>query len=270
MEVNFPDKISIKMMTIYKQLPKTNCGECGLPTCLAFALKVSKAQADLSGCPFMSAADVTAQEKDPDKKRCSTYEEVSEAHEREAAATDFRETAELIGAANLEGSQAGEMVLRVLNREYVLRKTGLYDDKGCSPTPWMKIIVCDYIRRRGRKELTGKWMALGHFPHTASHIKAFQASAEKKIAERFRDNPEELKRRSAELGGFETEGVMKADYLFRFDLLPHVPLLLAFWKPDEEFEAEAKLFFDSNAADHIDIEYLGHLVEIFTAEITGE
>lgn len=113
-------------------------------------------------------------------------------------------------------------------------------------------------------------MALGHFPHTASHIKVFQASAEKKIAERFKGNPEELKQRCAEMGGFETEEAMKADYLFRFDLLPHIPLLLAFWRPDDEFEAEAKLFVDGNAADHIDIEYLGHLLEIFTAGLAGE
>ena len=50
-------------MTIYKQLPKTNCGECGLPTCLAFALKVKKAQADLSRmslyacCQYSCAGD---------------------------------------------------------------------------------------------------------------------------------------------------------------------------------------------------------------------
>jgi hypothetical protein len=258
------------MMTIYKQLPKTNCGECGLPTCLAFALKVKKAQADLSGCPYMPAASIAAPEADPDKKRFSTYEGVSESHEQEAAATEFRETAEAIGATYLEGPQGEEISLRVLNRIYVLKKTGLYDEKGGSPTPWMKIIICDYIRRIGRKELTGKWIAPGQFPNTASHVKAFQASAEKKIAERFRNNPEELRQRSAELGGFETEGVMKADYHFCFDLLPHVPLLLAFWRPDDDFEAEAKLFVDSNAADHIDIEYLGHLIEIFTAEIAGE
>ena len=257
-------------MTIYKQLPKTNCGECGSPTCLAFALKVKKAQADLSGCPYMPAAGISAPGKVPEKKRFSTYEGVSESLEQEAAATDFRATAEIIGATYLEGTQGEEISLRVLNRTYVLKKTGLYDENNGSPTPWMKIIICDYIRRAGRKELTGKWIAPGHFPHTASHVKAFQASAEKKIAERFRENPEELRQRSAELGGFETEGVMKADYHFCFYLLPHVPLLLAFWRPDEEFEAEAKLFVDSNAADLIDIEYLGHLIEIFTAEIAGE
>ena len=193
-------------MMIYKQLPKTNCGECGLPTCLAFALKVKKAQADLSGCPYMPAAGIPAPETDPDKKRCSTYEEVSKSHEQEAAANDFRPTAEAIGAAYLEGPQGEEISLGVLNRTYVFRKTGLYDEKSGSLTPWMKIIVCDYIRRAGRKELTGKWIAPGLFPHTASHVKAFQANAEKKIAERFRENPDELRQRSAELGGRETEG----------------------------------------------------------------
>ena len=28
-------------LEIYKQLPKTNCRDCGLPTCLAFAMKMA-------------------------------------------------------------------------------------------------------------------------------------------------------------------------------------------------------------------------------------
>jgi len=38
-------------LEIYKQLPKTNCKECGLPTCLAFAMKVAAGQAGLDDCP---------------------------------------------------------------------------------------------------------------------------------------------------------------------------------------------------------------------------
>ncbi len=38
-------------LAIYKQLPKTNCKECGLPTCLAFAMKVAAGQAGLDECP---------------------------------------------------------------------------------------------------------------------------------------------------------------------------------------------------------------------------
>jgi acetyl-CoA decarbonylase/synthase complex subunit gamma len=43
-------------LQIYKLLPKTNCKECGLPTCLAFAMKLSAKQAQLSACPYVSEA----------------------------------------------------------------------------------------------------------------------------------------------------------------------------------------------------------------------
>ncbi len=39
---------------IFKQLPKTNCGDCGVPTCLAFAMKLAQGQAELSACPHVS------------------------------------------------------------------------------------------------------------------------------------------------------------------------------------------------------------------------
>lgn len=39
---------------IFKKLPKTNCGECGVPTCLAFAMKLAAGQAELSSCPYVS------------------------------------------------------------------------------------------------------------------------------------------------------------------------------------------------------------------------
>jgi len=36
---------------IFKKLPKTNCGKCGVPTCLAFAMKLATGQAELDACP---------------------------------------------------------------------------------------------------------------------------------------------------------------------------------------------------------------------------
>jgi acetyl-CoA decarbonylase/synthase complex subunit gamma len=40
---------------IFKLLPKTNCGECGVPTCLAFAMNLAAAKAELASCPYISA-----------------------------------------------------------------------------------------------------------------------------------------------------------------------------------------------------------------------
>ncbi len=39
---------------IYKKLPKKNCGECGVPTCLAFAMKLATGQAELAACPYIA------------------------------------------------------------------------------------------------------------------------------------------------------------------------------------------------------------------------
>ncbi|MBC7236885.1 MAG: acetyl-CoA decarbonylase/synthase complex subunit gamma [Chloroflexi bacterium] len=41
-------------LQIYKLLPRTNCKECGFPTCLAFAMKLAARQAELSDCPYVS------------------------------------------------------------------------------------------------------------------------------------------------------------------------------------------------------------------------
>jgi acetyl-CoA decarbonylase/synthase complex subunit gamma len=41
-------------LQIYKLLPKTNCKECGFPTCLAFAMKLAAKQAELESCPYVS------------------------------------------------------------------------------------------------------------------------------------------------------------------------------------------------------------------------
>ncbi|RJQ78972.1 MAG: acetyl-CoA decarbonylase/synthase complex subunit gamma [Desulfobacteraceae bacterium] len=39
---------------IFKLLPKTNCKECGVPTCLAFAMNLASGKAELSACPYVS------------------------------------------------------------------------------------------------------------------------------------------------------------------------------------------------------------------------
>ena len=44
---------------IYKLLPQTNCKECGLPTCLAFAMKLAAKQVELAACPYVTEASKT-------------------------------------------------------------------------------------------------------------------------------------------------------------------------------------------------------------------
>ncbi len=48
--------MALSGLEIYKKLPKTNCGDCGVPTCMAFAMKLAAGQAELSACPHVDPA----------------------------------------------------------------------------------------------------------------------------------------------------------------------------------------------------------------------
>lgn len=46
--------MALKGLDIFKLTPKTNCKECGSPTCMAFAMKVAQGAVDITKCPHMS------------------------------------------------------------------------------------------------------------------------------------------------------------------------------------------------------------------------
>jgi Na+-translocating ferredoxin:NAD+ oxidoreductase RNF subunit RnfB len=55
--------MALSVVDLYRDvLPKTNCGDCGFPTCIAFAGMVVSDQHPLDGCPHL-APDVV--------KRCN-------------------------------------------------------------------------------------------------------------------------------------------------------------------------------------------------------
>jgi ArsR family metal-binding transcriptional regulator len=46
-------------MAIFNLLPKTNCRECGEPTCFTFALKLVASQVSVEACPLLSEPENT-------------------------------------------------------------------------------------------------------------------------------------------------------------------------------------------------------------------
>ncbi len=44
----------LSAMDMYKHLPQTNCGDCNLPTCMAFAMQLANKQASLDQCPHVT------------------------------------------------------------------------------------------------------------------------------------------------------------------------------------------------------------------------
>ncbi len=60
-------------LDIYKKLPRTNCGDCGVPTCLAFAMKLAAGGASLDSCPHVTqeAKDALSEASAPPMREVS-------------------------------------------------------------------------------------------------------------------------------------------------------------------------------------------------------
>ena len=55
--------MALSGLQIFKLLPKTNCKECGKPTCMAFAMAMAGKKCSLSDCPYADDALVAAMEE---------------------------------------------------------------------------------------------------------------------------------------------------------------------------------------------------------------
>ena len=47
--------MALKGLDIFKLTPKTNCKQCGVPTCMAFSMKVAQGALPLEKCPFITS-----------------------------------------------------------------------------------------------------------------------------------------------------------------------------------------------------------------------
>lgn len=101
------------MIDIYKKLPGTNCGECGEPTCMAFALKVKNAQRKIPDCPYVKEEDGESLNQEPIATMENNYKRVSNELEQEIRHVNFREAADAIGG-NYE-ARNGREIIRLKN-----------------------------------------------------------------------------------------------------------------------------------------------------------
>jgi ArsR family metal-binding transcriptional regulator len=61
----YQKKPSLTVLDIFRSLPKTNCGLCGSPTCMAFAAKVFRREDVIRSCnPMVNEKDMHERHKE--------------------------------------------------------------------------------------------------------------------------------------------------------------------------------------------------------------
>lgn len=269
---------------ILKVLDKSNCKKCGCPTCLAFAALVVQGRKRLRGCPHLSeeaiealGGDAVREEDREEDRRDELYDLLAE----EFAGVNFEEAAQRIGA-----SVNGERLeISCLGKIFELdRKGNLYS--GCHVNPWVHMPLLNYTVRSAGRELTGEWVPFGDLEQAKDWARFFSHRCEQSMKQIVDDDPEfffdALSIFSpSPVGQKAGKPFSTADQAIVVYPMPKVPLMIAYWGADEEFESKLTLFFDRSAEVNLGAESIYVLtrgiVEMFTRifsthglDLTGE
>jgi hypothetical protein len=256
------------VLELLKALPRTNCGECGQSTCLAFATRVIKEGEDLARCPHLppaaqelAAAIRRQQEKGVGRRRESLAISLEAMHAK-IGPLNFRDLAPGLGA--VYGEEEGRPYLKFayFGQDLLVFPDEVRYPPGAAANPWDAILLYNYIASGGKAWPTGTWITFQSLPNSVSKAKTL-ARLEKELAAHFAGQLGQLRRRAGALGAAPAQASENADFQGVFGPLPRVPVLLLFWEaePEEDFQAQAHFLFDSTVGDFLDLESLLFLVE---------
>jgi hypothetical protein len=264
--------MALSVVDLYRDvLPKTNCGDCGFSTCMAFASMVVSEKHPLADCPHL-APDVVA--------RCNRDLEVQYAASRwtkrdvaedalqwavaRCASMNPADLPDRIGGTLIDHDGKPVLKLPYFSGQILFDLDDINRTDGVALSRWEKVFIYNHVAQGGTRTPTGRWKGFEDFPNTLSKIKTMAGQVEAPLVERFRGRCDELGAAAASLGGrtaADREGSADAAFIFR--PLPRVPVMLLFWDEDplDGFGAAAKLLFDETVAEHLDIESIVFLSE---------
>lgn len=253
-------------LDLLKVLPKTNCRECGLESCLLFALKVFSKEISPKNCPYLPL-EVLPEELLNQKL---TFNQLLE--NLKYLKKKFKELNLLQMAPNLGGEIAPdkkEIGLFYMDQKI---KISLTEEgkpleiisEGGSLDPRDEILLCNYFIFNGREPLSDEFVGLETFPHSLSKVKTLKLYAEDPLAELINSQLENLPHL---LENFKVEGYEKTSSGLSFFIwaLPKVPLKVVFWAGDEEegLPPSCKILYNAKALSYLDLECLVFCAERF-------
>jgi hypothetical protein len=267
-------KTRLTPLHLYKLTPKTNCGKCGFPACLAFATQVIVGQGALSDCPYLEPealepfhAQLAEQHRAGIGVRREGFEKTLQFLRSEIRRWDFRSIAGSLGAALGETDGLPLLMLLYFGEEVRLTADDIWSSRELDP--WEKILLYNYVIG-GAVEPSGVWVGMESLPNSISKIKSLKAHCEEPLARVFAGKIQQLSSAIVGLGKELSLVDEKVDFAAEFQILPRLSVRVLWWDEDqaEGFEAQTKFIFDSRVLQIVDLESLIFACEQLTDRLS--
>lgn len=238
-------------MEIFRLLEKSNCRECGLPTCLAFAGAVLSGQKRMDECPRLSPEVLAQYGGDPGKPRTydQNQEDFLEGLRRQAASHD------LAAAAGRAGGRFsnGRLTLKVLGKNFSVDTSGkLHAD--IHVNPWVAVPFLKYVLHGRGLAPTGNWVSLRELRDGRERYPLFQKRCEESMKLVADSHPELFDHMVHTFGGKQVEKQFESDISVVLHPLPRIPMMVCYWQPEGRLASSLNVFFDDTADRNLDTE----------------
>ena len=242
-------------LDVYKLLPKSNCGQCGIATCLGFSAAVIKQEKQLKECPYLDSSLVAGFEGKIDKQ--VNLESIQEKTLKDLAekisAIDLLSRAERIGARIKNDA----IVIQCLGKEFEIDQKAAVKSH-CHTHAWFSIPLLDYILSSKGTDVSGRWVPFRELKNGQNWSRLFERRCEaplKQIADSHADLFGDL---VTMFSGKSSQSNFNSDISVILYPFPKVPILICYWKPEDGMESKLHLFFDDTAESHL------HIDSVFT------
>jgi len=271
--------MALSVVDLYKSvLPRTNCRDCGFPTCLAFAGKVVSERYPLKNCPHILPDVLTKSEAELAEqyakglwlRRDLAADALKWAKER-AASLNPADLPARLGGELVEGESGPELRLPYFTGFLRIAGTEIRREDGDELGRYEQVFILNHLAQGGRRQPSGLWKGFIEFPNTVSKAVTMKKAIEEPLAERFAGKTAELRQRAKALGAVDlTVTDSTAQVAMLLAPLPRLPVALLFWEGGGDFAAQAKLMFDETVTEHLDIESIVFLSERIRQLLCGD
>jgi hypothetical protein len=250
---------TLNMLGILKHLDRSNCGKCGLPSCTAFAALAARGQKNLRDCPLLSEESIralagTTMEKTeaPGGIQREYLEQVKEA---------FRQIDPAAAAERAGGTINGDRLsIQVMGKRFELDRQGNLASE-CHVNPWVHLPLLAYVTHGAGRQPASRWLPYRDLKQARDWERFFHWKCERGIKEIVDQDPDFFFDAMslfspASAGNAPGQAFSSADDAIVVYPMPKLPLLLAYWRADGEFESKLVLFFDASAEVNLGAEFI--------------
>jgi hypothetical protein len=238
-------------MEIFSVLDKSNCRKCGEKTCLAFAGAVYVGTRRIHECPNLDSAAIarfsnetavgTGPEENQDKYISAMINKVIH--------LDFQLAAERIGA-RLNGAI---LTVPILGKNFGIHRDGTFITD-LHIIPWVVAPVLDYVLKCKGVPVSGNWISFREIRGGKEKYALFKKRGEdvlKQLADKYTDFFDDIVHM---FNGKTVEKRFESDVSVVLYPFPLVPVMICYWKPEDELGSSLNLFFDKTIDENLGLD----------------